>query len=481
MKKISILLMGAMALGLFSCQDEKTNAIPQKNPQLPVMSADALVVDAKLPAVLDLTALNASETPIVVGDLVSCANFPEGYELKLVGEVGRQAEFKNVGSIELSLTEDSLIYCNADAFEAAYVAAMGKSAKPKEVFFRLMAYAVNGTAEARLGGADAYYCNATSTVTPYDLNIVIESGYGLLGTVNGWSVADAVMLKHSGLNPYDDPIFSHYFDISVADAKGGWWWKVVPQSTVDAGNWVDAANGQFGVAVNGDEALDGDLLPLRVDAEGNKVFEPNAGCIKAPGVYDFVADMENQTYQFKSMFDILYVSGAYNVFDWNNAARLISTDGNKYFGFVNIQGDFKLYGQPDYEGVVYGKGVGPEGIKLDGGNITIRDAGFYMFVANLETGKMPRAIITSLGLIGNHNSWGAQEALTPSADNLTWTGTVALDGEFKIRMNDNWDYNLGGAMDCLVLDGANLTAEAGTYDVTLDLSKLPFSLTLVKK
>lgn len=479
MKKISIMLMGAMALSLFSCQDEKTSAIPQSNPQLPVMSADALVVDAKLPANLDLTALDKADQNIIVGDLVSCTNFPEGYELKLVGEVGRQAEFINVGTIDLSLSEDSLIYTNADDFEAAYVKAMGKSAKAKEVYFRILAYAVNGTSEARLGGADVYWADAKATVLPYDLQIIIEDAYGLLGTVNEWSVPGAVMLNHSGLNVYDDPVFSHYFDIKAGEAKSGWWWKLVPQSTIAAGDWVDAPSAQFGVATNGDEALSGDLLPMRISDEER--YEPQAGCIKEAGLFNFVADMENQTYEFVKACDILYLNGAYNAFDWNEAARLISVDENIYFGFAELQGDFKLYGQPDYEGIIYGKGLGPQGIKLDGGNISITKAGFYMFVANIEEGQMPREIITSLGLIGAHNDWSAQDNLTPSADFLTWTGTVTLNGEYKIRMNDNWDLNLGGSPDFLVAGGANMTAEPGTYDVTLDLAHLPFTLTLVKK
>ncbi len=480
MKKISILLMGVMALGLFSCQDDKTNAVPQKNPQLPVMSADALVVEAALPAALDLTYLNDNDQPVVVGKVVSCTNFPENYELKLYGQIGRQAEFVNVGEIELSMTEDSVLYTSADAFDAAYVKAMGKSAKPKDIYFRVLAYAVNGSAQARLGGADVYYAFAESNVLPFDKNIIIETGYGLLGTVNGWSVADAVMLDHSGLNPYDDPYFSRTFDITVAEAKAGWWWKLVPESTIALGDWTNDNNAQFGTQVNGDESLSGDLLPMRVDAEGNVTFEPKAGCIKEPGVYNFVADMENQTYEFVSLFDILYFNGDFNTFDWNTAPRLVSTDGEVYFGIFNAGGSFRLYGQPDYVGVIYGKGLGGDGIKLDGGNITLTQKGLYMFVAKLADGKMPRALITSLGLIGNHNGWGAQDALTPSDDMLTWTGTVTLDGEYKIRMNDNWDFNLGGSPDFLVYNGANMIAEPGTYDVTLDLAHLPYTLTLVK-
>ena len=48
-------------------------------------------------------------------------------------------------------------------------------------------------------------------------------------------------------------------------------------------------------------------------------------------------------------------------------------------------------------------------------------------------------------------------------------------------MNDNWDYNLGGAIDNLVGGGDNLKSAAGSYTVTLDLGKLPYSCTLTSK
>ena len=66
---------------------------------------------------------------------------------------------------------------------------------------------------------------------------------------------------------------------------------------------------------------------------------------------------------------------------------------------------------------------------------------------------------------------------------LTWTGTIAMTaGEYKFRFNNGWDINLGGSLDKLQFDGSNITIdEAGTYDVILDLSNLPYTATLVKK
>lgn len=483
MKKISILLAGVLALGMWSC-DESTNAVPQTNPQLPVMSADAVDIKGELPAKMDLSALNKAGETITVGRLVSCANFPADYELKLYGQVGRTETFEKVGTFLLDMTEDSVLYTSPSTFDAAYTQAIGKGAKEKEVYFRIYAMAVNGTSEVRLGGADVYYTLQNSSVLPYDKHIVIEEMYGLLGTVNGWSVADAILMNHSGINPYDDPIFTHYFDITVDAAKAGWWWKVVPISTIQTGDWVSGLNAQFGVAINGDHSLAGDLIPTTLNEETGDFVEPQAGNINETGVYNLILDMENQTYDFAKVFDLMYVHGAYSLFNWNDDVRLMSTDENVYFGLGTVSGGIKLYGQPDYEGVIYGKGLGKEGLALDAtGDISIKaaDAGFMMFVAKLKDLTLKKEKITSLGLIGNHNGWGEQDNLTATdLSCLTWTGTVALDGEFKIRMNDNWDFNLGGAMDCLVFDGANLSAPAGTYDVTLDLGTLPYSITLVK-
>lgn len=483
MKKISILLAGVLALGMWSC-DESTNAVPQTNPQLPVMSADAVKIEGELPAKMDLAALNKADETITVGRLLSCANFPENYELKLYGQVGRTETFEKVGTFLLDMTEDSVLYTSPSTFDAAYTQAIGKGAKEKEVFFRIYAMAVNGSSEVRLGGTDVYYAPQTSSVLPYDKHIVIEEMYGLVGSANGWSVPDAILMKHSGLNPYDDPFFTHYFDVTVTDAKNGWWWKILPISTIQTGDWASGLNAQFGTAVNGDHSLAGDLIPMSLDSESGDYVEPQAGNINEAGVYNLVLDMENQTYDFEKVFDLMYVHGAYSLFDWAQDVRMMSTDENVYFGLGTVSGGIKLYAQPDYDGVFYGKGLGKGGL-AEGSTTDIslkaNESGFMMLVAHIKDLNLKREKITSLGLIGNHNGWGAQDNLTATdLTCLTWTGTVALDGEFKIRMNDNWDFNLGGAMDCLVLDGANLSAEAGTYDVTLNLATLPYSITLVK-
>ncbi|MDE5595130.1 MAG: hypothetical protein K2I89_06120, partial [Muribaculaceae bacterium] len=72
-----------------------------------------------------------------------------------------------------------------------------------------------------------------------------------------------------------------------------------------------------------------------------------------------------------------------------------------------------------------------------------------------------------------------------SEDNMVYTLTADLNAgdEWKFRANGNWTVSLGGALDKLSsFNGENLKCEeTGTYEITLDLSTLPWTATLVKK
>jgi hypothetical protein len=68
------------------------------------------------------------------------------------------------------------------------------------------------------------------------------------------------------------------------------------------------------------------------------------------------------------------------------------------------------------------------------------------------------------------NSWGAQEPLTPDADYKVWSGDVNLTGEWKIRMNDNWDYNYGGDVNGMVFGGGNISGYEGLYNVSVSFA-----------
>ena len=106
---------------------------------------------------------------------------------------------------------------------------------------------------------------------------------------------------------------------------------------------------------------------------------------------------------------------------------------------------------------------------------------------NYNTRALTIDQIVTYGVIGDATplGWGGQTNLTPSADFLTWTGTIHFNGtgEFKFRANNNWDISLGGDLSNLnPNNGPNIaTPGEGDYIVTLNLGVYPYSATLVKK
>jgi len=478
MKKFNLLIVAALAMAGWSCQDEKNDTPLPTNPQEQVMAGSDVKITSSVPQAINIPALIETDAPITLGTVDEIANLPEGYELSFVGTLGREESYDHQADFAVDMT-DNVLTVTPEALEEAYVSAIGKSAKAKPVYLRVAAYAAKGKSKVRLGGMDTYYVTANPTVTPVDLGIVIEKSYGLLGTINGWSVATAVPFNHSGADPYDDPVFTMIVSISEAEAEAGWWWKVVPESTIATGNWVDADNASFGTAVNGSDALEGALVPRTATTDCG------AGCVKQAGVYLLTLDMENQSYEFVSLYDFLWMPGDANGWNHANAAKIPgAVDGTKFQGFGLASGSFKFTDEAGWSGTNYGAGAEAGTLSTDGGAGNLSVAANALYFVNVDTEALTYSMtpITSLGLIGDFNGWGSQTVMS-STDNLVWTGNVTLTAGqgFKVRMNDNWDINLGGDVNNLTVNGANIAApESGTFQVTLDLSKVPYTLTLAK-
>lgn len=125
--------------------------------------------------------------------------------------------------------------------------------------------------------------------------------------------------------------------------------------------------------------------------------------------------------------------------------------------------------------------IGNDGsFKVDAG------AKFIKIELNMMDGTYkvtPLSFNQYIGVIGNHNGWGADEPIaSPSYDGI-YQGYVYLDGEFKIRQNASWDdadtWGGNGTVGALVQPGANLNAEAGVYQVDVNLQTSTYSLTKV--
>lgn len=479
MKKIALLSAVALGWAFTACDDTDIIDIPQ-NPAPVEFNVDDLTMAAaeQTASVVDLEALNNSFQKVTLADY-TIANFPEDYDLNVVMQMSADESFTKVCEVPTSV-QDGKIIANPDDIQGEYQANISKSPKQRTVYVRYAAYAVKDQASVRLGNPDKYWGPYTLTIKPFPSNLVIEQNYYLLGTINGWSVANAIKLNHSDNDVYDDPVFSILVNISDADAASGWWWKIVPESTYATGNWVDGDNTSFGVADNGSEELEGMLVGRTADQDCG------AGCLKVSGPYMLTINLEEGTYSFQFAVENLWTPGNSNGWNQGNSQMLYTTDHVNYMGYAYLNGDFKFTSQPDWNGINYGNG-GDGKLSTDGGAGNLAGGnGLYWLTVNLPALEWNAAQVTTIGLIGDAtpNGWGASTALTPEQNGLIWKGTVTMNagGEFKFRANDAWDINLGGAMDNLTQGGANLgTPGAGTYDVTLDLSKLPYSCSFVKK
>lgn len=478
MKKYSIFgLLAVMSLGFVACDDyEEPNPAPQTNPQTSVLQTSDVTVASKVAAqAYSLKALNDENATLLVSD-VTVANMPEGYTFKAVAQVSADG-FAN--SFECPMVVEQVDSSNVynvavapDALQGVYFENISHSPAEAKIAVRYALYTVSGKQEARVGGPDTFYGPFEFSIVPFPASKVIENAYYLVGTVSDGTVAKAVKLQHSDINPYDDPVFSGVFNVTP-----DWQWQIIPESTFVAGKLE--GNTAYGVATGLEYELSGDLLAV---ADGGV-----PGVLTESYPYLLTVNMDQLTYSFSLAIEQLYTPGNSNGWSQTASQILTTNDYTNYSGYAYLNGEFKFSTAPDWSGTNFGS-TGVEGeLTNDGGagNLNAAVAGLYWLNVNIANLTYTAALCNTYGMIGDATpgGWDASTALTPSDNYLVWTGTVTLkDGEFKFRANDAWDINLGGAMENLTPGGDNIKSPgAGTYEVTLDLSQVPYTCKLVKK
>lgn len=285
----------------------------------------------------------------------------------------------------------------------------------------------------------------------------IYPAYYLVGDFCGWDLSKMVQLSHSDADVYTDPIFS-----AIVDVPANCCWKVANNLAFEQQTW-DIEN-FWGPAMDGDESLTG------------KLHQPSgAGMIAEAGRYKFTFDMKSLDYTIEpfSRPDFLFTPGNSN--GWNHLAsqhlRYIEKYNTGFFyGLMVYDGDFKLTDGTNWDPEkTWGAGSEPGTLALGGNNITLPDGkGLYWIEVNLIEKKYLAVKVETLGVIGECTGWSKQINLTPNVDYTVWTTDIDLQGEWKIRINDNWGYNFGGDLANPVIDGLNLTA-SGTH-ITFDIS-----------
>lgn len=172
--------------------------------------------------------------------------------------------------------------------------------------------------------------------------------------------------------------------------------------------------------------------------------------------------------------DFVYTPGGSNGWSQPNSQYLFPSNNPAekpgYFGVVVDEGGFKICEEPAWvDGKNYG--FGGDGILSTAGdsdNLGKDVTGLCWVGANLEAMTYYIVKIEKVGIMGGANGWSADQYLTPDESGVVYSGDIELDGEWKVRFNDDWAYNYGGRMAMPTFDGPNFSTPKGTYHMTIN-------------
>ncbi len=338
--------------------------------------------------------------------------------------------------------------------------------------FRLDAdWAVNwGGADgvAEQGGANIP-CDAGNYRIYLDLNsknIIYRISAEAYGTEEGGGEEEPV-----------DPVVENAWSL-IGEVNGANWDKDVYMTEKD-GVWssnVVTLKSQFKIRFNNDwaENVGGTLVnlgePFAAVAGGDNIVVP------AEGVYKVIYNTNDQTITVFSYADHWSLIGEIAGTSWDTDFFMEKTgEGLWKSPAVVIDGGFKLRYNTSWDlnkgGVLVN--LGEPFAAVDGGdNITVPATGKEYFVTYNENDQtiMVEAALPSnqWSLIGQlaGSGWDKDFYMTLTASGLWVSDPVTVDGEFKLRFNNDWGVNRGGTLVALgenfavTQDGANIAVPA---------------------
>lgn len=296
----------------------------------------------------------------------------------------------------------------------------------------------------------------TPTATPQ----LDEKGYYMLGQVNGneWDAKSPVWM-----NKISDGVYQ----LKVTTTADKNWFKFYAGSNFVSNDWDSINKGALGCKENGSEEAFGYIL-----YNGDSWGELQTPVIPGAGTWIVTLDMNNLTYTVGK--PVLYMAGDAN--GWATNDYLAGDDGVHFTGYMYLnQNGFKFCTQPEWKGTNYGANFDTA---PDAGNITMtEEAGYYKVDVDLSAKTYTLIPITTIGIIGSAspNGWDSDVDMTYVPYNAEtkelgyWEAKdiTLASGEIKFRANDDWAINWGGDVNALTQSGANISVDAGTYDIKL--------------
>ena len=348
----------------------------------------------------------------------------------------------------------------------------GKRPTERDIDATLDAWLSNGSTAAKMATSETFQVKAIPEAP------VIEEGYYLVGdmfnveavgdaaAVDGWNTVSAKQaFKHSDKDVYDDPFFTLTFETTKADQ----YWKIIPKKNGDAGTiW---AAGVVGPKENGSESMTGLLTS----------DNPGAGKIAEPGKYKLTLNMMDYSYTIEPVnYDpFIYFIGSTD--GWGSSDQklaLVDDEKGTYTGYIyladpnNAGFEFKFQREQGNWDTAIGASnfVTFKDAAKDpehGNNLGVNAGeGVYYMDVNLSEGTITATKVESMGMVGQFQGWDkeAPVPMTWNAEEYCFEATMAgvtADG-WKFIVNKDWAINLGGSIDNLEQDGANLTVAGNT-------------------
>ena len=402
--------------------------------------------------VIDLA--NVTEEKVQVASIVAPTSSDAGYTptIKI-----------NLGDKTFDIDNDGKM---ATADLASYIAeTYGKRPLERDINATLDAWISNGSTVVKMATSETFQVKAIP-VAP-----VIDEGYYLVGDmckteeVEGWTIEAAKAFKHSDRDVYDDPIFTLTFETKEANQ----YWKIIPKKNIDAGTlW---AEGVVGPKVDGDDSMTGLLTNAA----------PKAGKIAEPGKYKLTLNMMDYSYTIeKVMYDpFIYFIGSTDGWGSNDQKlALVDEDKGTYTGYVYIADpngagfEFKFQREQGNWDTAIGASdfvTFKDAAKdpQNGNNLGVNAGeGVYYMDVNLSEGTITATKVESMSMVGDFQNWNivGPTPMTWNAEEYCFEATNAgvTDGGWKFVVNKGWSINLGGSINNLKQDGANLTVAGNT-------------------
>ena len=440
-------------MAMVSCTEDYTDwANPQINPEEEAVAFG----NGSVTPVDVINLANVTEEKIQVASIVAPTSSDAGYTptIKI-----------NLGDKTYDIDNDGKM---ATADLASYISeTYGKRPIEHDINATLDAWFNNGSTVVKMATSETFQVKAIP-VAP-----VIDEGYYLVGDmfnaegVDGWNTVSAKQaFKHSDKDVYDDPIFTLTFETKEANQC----WKVIPKKNIDAETFWAA--GVVGPKIDGDDSMTG--LLTNAGAKAGKIAEP--------GKYKLTLNMMDYSYTIeKVMYDpFIYFIGSTDGWGSNNQKlALVDEETGTYTGYVYIADPNGAGFEFKFQRVAgsWDNAIGASNFvtfkdaAIDankGNNLGVNAGeGVYYMDVNLSEGTITATKVESMGMAGQFQGWDplAPATMTWNAEEYCFEATMAAgvtaDG-WKFIVNKGWSINLGGSIDNLEQDGANLTVAGNT-------------------